>query len=210
VLRKDFTVAEADVADARLMGADAVLLIVAALGADELRRFFDLATSSDSTPSSRSTTRASSTLPSHSARAWSGSTSVTWSPLRSTPSAPSASPQRSRGRDRGRRVGDRRRADAARLGAVGYDAVLVGEHLVRAGDPPTPCAHWMERRSPPAGEHKRERSLNGPEEGEIFIKICGITSEADALLAVGLGPMPSASSSPPPRGRSRSRRWPTS
>jgi len=44
VLRKDFTVAEADVADARLMGADAVLLIVAALGADELRRFFDLAT----------------------------------------------------------------------------------------------------------------------------------------------------------------------
>jgi len=32
------------VADARLMGADAVLLIVAALGADELRRFFDLAT----------------------------------------------------------------------------------------------------------------------------------------------------------------------
>ncbi len=31
VLRKDFTVADADVADARLMGADAVLLIVAAL-----------------------------------------------------------------------------------------------------------------------------------------------------------------------------------
>ncbi len=29
--------------------------------------------------------------------------------------------------------------------------------------------------------------MNGPEEGEIFIKICGITSEADALLAVGLG-----------------------
>jgi indole-3-glycerol phosphate synthase len=39
VLRKDFTVQEADVADARLMGADAVLLIVAALSDDELRRF---------------------------------------------------------------------------------------------------------------------------------------------------------------------------
>ena len=39
VLRKDFTVQEADVADARLMGADAVLLIAAALRDDELRRF---------------------------------------------------------------------------------------------------------------------------------------------------------------------------
>jgi indole-3-glycerol phosphate synthase len=38
VLRKDFTVQEADVVDARLMGADAVLLIVAALDDDELRR----------------------------------------------------------------------------------------------------------------------------------------------------------------------------
>src|SRR5580700_8645332 len=36
VLRKDFTVAEADVADTRLMGADAVLLIVAALSDHEL------------------------------------------------------------------------------------------------------------------------------------------------------------------------------
>jgi len=36
VLRKDFTVSVADVADARLMGADALLLIVAALSADEL------------------------------------------------------------------------------------------------------------------------------------------------------------------------------
>ena len=43
VLRKDFTVQEADVADARLMGADAVLLIAAALEDDELRRFAALA-----------------------------------------------------------------------------------------------------------------------------------------------------------------------
>jgi indole-3-glycerol phosphate synthase len=39
VLRKDFTVQEADVVDARLMGADAVLLIVAALSNEELDRF---------------------------------------------------------------------------------------------------------------------------------------------------------------------------
>ena len=37
VLRKDFTVCGSDVADARIMGADAVLLIVAALSAEELR-----------------------------------------------------------------------------------------------------------------------------------------------------------------------------
>jgi len=43
VLRKDFTVCDADVCDARLMGADAVLLIVAALSDDELGRLRALA-----------------------------------------------------------------------------------------------------------------------------------------------------------------------
>jgi len=43
VLRKDFTVSERDVCDARVMGADAVLLIVAALGDRELARFSALA-----------------------------------------------------------------------------------------------------------------------------------------------------------------------
>jgi indole-3-glycerol phosphate synthase len=43
VLRKDFTVCDNDVADARLMGADAVLLIVAALGDDELQQYLGLA-----------------------------------------------------------------------------------------------------------------------------------------------------------------------
>ncbi len=47
VLRKDFTVGPADVVDARLMGADAVLLIVAALDQAELRDFFALATELD-------------------------------------------------------------------------------------------------------------------------------------------------------------------
>ncbi len=43
VLRKDFTVSEHDVLDARLMGADCVLLIAAALDDGELRSFHDLA-----------------------------------------------------------------------------------------------------------------------------------------------------------------------
>jgi indole-3-glycerol phosphate synthase len=43
VLRKDFTVAAADVCDARIMGADAVLLIAAALDDAELSDFYALA-----------------------------------------------------------------------------------------------------------------------------------------------------------------------
>jgi len=44
VLRKDFTVCELDICDARIMGADAVLLIVAALDDQQLRGFHELAT----------------------------------------------------------------------------------------------------------------------------------------------------------------------
>lgn len=44
VLRKDFTVCPLDVLDARLMGADCVLLIAAVLDDDELRSFHALAT----------------------------------------------------------------------------------------------------------------------------------------------------------------------
>jgi indole-3-glycerol phosphate synthase len=45
VLRKDFTVSERDVLDARIMGADCVLLIAAALDKQELAEFHQLATS---------------------------------------------------------------------------------------------------------------------------------------------------------------------
>ena len=63
VLRKDFTVSRNDVADARLMGADAILLIVAALSEERaggVRRIG--IQSSVSTRSSRCTTRTSSTV----------------------------------------------------------------------------------------------------------------------------------------------------
>lgn len=47
VLRKDFTVSAHDVLDARIMGADCVLLIAAALDDTELREFHALATDLD-------------------------------------------------------------------------------------------------------------------------------------------------------------------
>ena len=56
MLREDFTVDPRDVADARLMSADAVLLIAAALDPFELVEMHQLAWELDSTSSSRSTT----------------------------------------------------------------------------------------------------------------------------------------------------------
>ena len=50
VLRKDFTVDARDIADARIMGADAVLLIVAALSDHELERFSEFARLMQLTP----------------------------------------------------------------------------------------------------------------------------------------------------------------
>lgn len=43
VLRKDFVVSAADVMDSRIMGADAILLIVAALSRQELKEFISIA-----------------------------------------------------------------------------------------------------------------------------------------------------------------------
>lgn len=43
LLRKDFTVHEAQIYEAAVSGADAILLIVAALSDDELRKFYDIA-----------------------------------------------------------------------------------------------------------------------------------------------------------------------
>ena len=43
VLRKDFTVSMKDICDARIMGADCVLLIAAALSRNELQEFFEFA-----------------------------------------------------------------------------------------------------------------------------------------------------------------------
>ena len=89
MLRKDFTVQEADVADARLMGADAVLLIAAALSDAELRPCAALADElglaalvevHDEEELDRALGRRR--------RRWSGSTSATCARSRSTTSGP--------------------------------------------------------------------------------------------------------------------------
>ena len=135
VLRKDFTVQLADVADARLMGADAVLLIVAALEDDELRACAALAERlglaalvevHDEDELDRALAAGSCLV------------GVNQRDLRTfrvdheravalaarIPSEIVAVAE----------SGIRDAADARRLAAAGYDAILVGETLVRAQD----------------------------------------------------------------------------
>ena len=136
VLRKDFTVAEADVADARLMGADAVLLIVAALGADELRRFFDLATELglDALVEVHDEGELDLALALGASLVGVNQRDLVTFAV-DTERAERLAAAIPEGVTAVAESGIAGGADAARLGAVGYDAVLVGEHLVRAGDP---------------------------------------------------------------------------
>ena len=137
VLRKDFTVSALDVADARLMGADAVLLIVAALDDAELRDLHHLATAElglaalveahDEAEVERALAAGAAivginqrdlvTFQVDTDRALRVATAIPEGVLKVAESG-------IRGAD-----------DARRLAGAGYDAVLVGEHLVTSGDP---------------------------------------------------------------------------
>jgi indole-3-glycerol phosphate synthase len=137
VLRKDFTVQEADVLDARIMGAAAVLLIAAALSDAELHRFSDRAAALglaalvevhnevelDRALDAGATLVGVNQRDLHTfevdqdracrlaARIPAGVTAVAES-------------------------GIRHAGDARRLAEAGYDAILVGENLIRADDRP--------------------------------------------------------------------------
>jgi indole-3-glycerol phosphate synthase len=135
VLRKDFTVAEADVCDARLMGADAVLLIVAALDDGELARFAALAGRlrldalvevHDEQELERALA-AGATLVGVNQR---DLATFEVDPARAERVGAAIPP----GVVAVAESGIRGAADARRLAAAGFDAVLVGESAVRAAD----------------------------------------------------------------------------
>jgi indole-3-glycerol phosphate synthase len=135
-LRKDFTVAAADVADARLMSADAVLLIAAALDDRELRDLHELAVSlgvdalvevHDEAEVERALA-VGATLVGVNQRDLVTFEVDTDRAVRVAPLLPA-------GVVRVAESGIRGPADAARLADAGYDAVLVGESLVTSGDP---------------------------------------------------------------------------
>lgn len=136
VLRKDFTVDARDVVDARVMGADAVLLIVAALSDAELRTFHRLAADlgldalvevHDAAELDRAAA-AGATLIGVNQRDL-----ATFAVDRDL--AAKLRPAMPDGAVTVAESGVRGRADAEALAAAGYDAVLVGESLVTSADP---------------------------------------------------------------------------
>jgi indole-3-glycerol phosphate synthase len=136
VLRKDFTVSARDVCDARLMGADCVLLIAAALDQAELVSFLALARSigfdalveiHDEAELARAV-EAGADLIGINQRDL-----VTFEV--DTARAVRMAPQMPDGVIRVAESGITGPVDAVVLAQAGYDAVLVGEHLVTSGDP---------------------------------------------------------------------------
>jgi indole-3-glycerol phosphate synthase len=136
VLRKDFTVSERDVLDARLMGADCVLLIAAALDRHELIAFHQLAidigldvrVEIHDEPELDVALAAGATLIGVNQRDL-----VTFQvdherAVRMAGVMPAHVVKVAESGVRGP-------ADAASLRAAGYHAVLVGETLVKSGDP---------------------------------------------------------------------------
>lgn len=145
VLRKDFTVSANDVCDTRLMGADCVLLIVAALSDDELVELSGLAAElgldalvevHDEGELERAVAHTTGDLIGVNQRDL-----VTFEVDRARAvRVAAAMPTNAVGVAES---GVRGRGDAEELAAAGYHAVLVGEHLVTAGDPAAALADLL-------------------------------------------------------------------
>ncbi len=151
VLRKDFTVSANDVCDARLMGADCVLLIAAALDDAELTDFAALAADvgldvlvevHDEEELGRALACTDGSLVGVNQRDL-----VTFEVDQER--AVRMAGVMPEGTVRVAESGVRGRHDALALAAAGYHAVLVGEHLVTSGDP---AAALAELRVPLPGE----------------------------------------------------------
>ena len=149
VLRKDFTVSARDVCDARIMGADCVLLIAAALDQAELESFLKLAHAigfdalveiHDEAELDRAVAAGADLIGVNQRDL------VTFAV--DTDRAVRMAPQMPTGVVRVAESCITGPADAAVLAGAGYHAVLVGEHLVTSGDPEGGVAALRSARRP--------------------------------------------------------------
>ena len=141
VLRKDFIVDPYQLYESAAAGADAILLIVAALDDDDLFELLPRGARARSRRPRRGPRRAtSSSARSTSTPRSSASTTATWPTSPSTSSAPtSCSPTSRPARPSSRSPASRTREQLDDLDRVGIDAVLVGETLMRADDIEAAC-----------------------------------------------------------------------
>jgi len=136
VLRKDFTLDGIQIWEARAMGADAILLIVAILTPDELRNFLDIAGQAGLAALVEAHTEAEAITAIEAGARIVGVnnrdlTTFDVSLATAEMIAPMLNGVAIRVAESGIFTSD----DATRMRVAGYDAVLVGESLVRSGDP---------------------------------------------------------------------------
>lgn len=136
VLRKDFTISEYQVLEAAAQGADAILLIVAILDAARLRAFRDLATEFGMAALVEVHDRRELAIALESGAEIVGVNNRDLRDFKvSLDTSIQLAPDMPAHVIKVSESGIFRAADVERLMAAGYDAVLVGEHLVKSGDP---------------------------------------------------------------------------
>ena len=146
VIRKDFTVCELDVVDARLMGSDCVLLIAAALDPAQLAGFHQVATEIglDVLVEIHDETELEHALAADATLVGVNQRDLVTFQVdheRAVRMAGVIPDHAVKVAESGVRGGD----DARMLEAAGYDAVLVGETLVTSGDPAAAIADLIGR-----------------------------------------------------------------
>jgi indole-3-glycerol phosphate synthase / phosphoribosylanthranilate isomerase len=173
ILRKDFIVDEYQIYETAAAGADALLLIVAALSDDQLSQFrrigeeelcLDALVEVHTDEEMVRAKGAGATLIGVNNR---NLTTFEVSLQTSINLAPEATADTFLISESGLRSHD----DLRRLQAAGYKGFLIGETLMRADDP-TDVLRAL---------------INGPREQSVRVKVCGITNLKDALVCVDAG-----------------------
>ncbi len=180
VIRKDFTIAHAHILEAAAHGADAILLIAAILTEREIRDFREYA----------ARYRMAALVEVHNRReldiaiaAGSDVIGVNNRDLTTFEVTLDTSLRLSEympaGAVRVSESGIHSAGDIARLRAAGFTAFLVGEHLMKSGDPSAALRTLLEERVMPV--------VRSPQKSAMILKICGITNQQDADAAAAGG-----------------------